>query len=60
MLLTYVVDNQNEINVVVQEYFDIVGTIMNTLAIIYFLFIVKFIEIFTVKHRQKRSTVIVL
>jgi len=60
MLLIYVIDNQHEINVVIQEYFDIVGTIVNTVAIIYFLFIVKFIEVFTMRHKLNGNTFLVM
>jgi len=42
-----------DINIIIQDYFDIVGNIISTLVIIYFLFIVKFIEI-----NDKRRTVI--
>jgi len=44
-------ENQKEINVVIQDYFDIGGTITITLVIIYDLFIVKFIEIMTEQKR---------
>jgi len=50
MLLMYFMENQKEINVVMRDYFDIAGTITNTLVSIYDLFIIKFIEIYTVKH----------
>jgi len=39
-------NSQNGVNVVIQDYFDIIGTIMNTLVIIYYLFLIKFIVIF--------------
>jgi len=56
MVLMYVVGNQNEINVVVKDYFDIVGTILNTLVSIYYLFIIKFIEVFKVSKENKTQT----
>jgi len=38
-------NNQKEVNVIIQDYFEIVGTIIITIVIIYYLFIIKFIEI---------------
>jgi len=49
MIFMTIVGNQNVINVVVKDYFDIVGTIINTLVIIYYLFIIKFNEIYAKK-----------
>jgi len=46
MLLINIMNSQNGVNVVIQDYFDIIGTIMNTLVIIYYLFLIKFIVIF--------------
>ena len=48
----YFMENQREINVVMRDYFDIAGTITNTLVSIYDLFIIKFIEIYTVKQQE--------
>jgi len=42
-------NNQSVLNVIIQDYFEIVGTIVNTSVIIYYLFLRKFIEI----HRRK-------
>jgi len=56
ILLLYVVGNQNEINVVIKDYFDIVGTILNTIVIIYYLFIIKFIEMIKVSKEDKIRT----
>jgi len=50
-------NNQNEVNVIIQDYFDIVGTILNTLVIIYYLFIRKFIEINKKKEIKPESNV---
>jgi len=44
MLLVNVMNNQNEVNVIMQDYFDIVGTIVNTLVIIYYFYLKKFME----------------
>jgi len=41
MILVNIVNNQ-DINVLLQDWFDIIGTYVNTLVIIYYLFIVKF------------------
>jgi len=62
MLLMYFMENQKEINVVILDYSDIIGTIIITLINIYDLFIIKFIEIFTVKPKepsQRAITVVV-
>jgi len=61
MLFMYI-DSQNEKNVIIQDYFDIVGTIINTLVSIYDLFIIKFIEILAGnrKNASKRPTTIQL
>jgi len=56
MLFMYIVGNQKEINVVEKDYFDIVGTILNTIVSIYYLFITKFIEIFKVTHENATQT----
>jgi len=45
-------ESRKEINVVIQNYFDIAGTIIITLINIYDLFIIKFIKIFTVKPKE--------
>jgi len=45
-------EKYNEINVVMRDYFDIAGTIINTIVCIYDLFIIKFIKIFTQKKRK--------
>jgi len=42
----YIVGGQSVINVVMKDYFDIVGTIINTLITVYYLFIIKFIDIY--------------
>ena len=36
------------INIILQDYFDIIGSIISTLVIIYDLFIVKFINLNTI------------
>jgi len=53
MLLVNIINRQSVLDVIIQDYFDIVGTIANTLVIIYYLFISKFIEI----RRQKLMAV---
>jgi len=55
MVFMYVVGHQDVINVVVKDYFDIIGTIINTVVSIYYLFIVKFIEIFTVSKTNVKN-----
>jgi len=45
MLLVNIINRQNVLNVIIQDYFEIVGTIVNTLVIIYYLFIKKFMDI---------------
>jgi len=57
MLLVNIMNNQNEVNVIIQDYFDIVGTILNTLVIIYYLFIRKFIRIRKKKEYKSPSNV---
>jgi len=54
MLLMIIVGNQKEIDVVMKDYFDIGGTIINTIVSVYDLFIIKFIEIYTV-HKEDSS-----
>jgi len=46
ILIMYVVGIQDVVNVVIKDYFDIVGTIINTSVSIYYLFIIKFLEIY--------------
>jgi len=46
-LFMYLVGGQSVINVVIKDYFDIIGTIINTLISIYYLYITKFIDIYT-------------
>jgi len=50
MTLMYIINSQKVINVVIRDYFDIAGTVANTIVSIYDLFIIKFIEIFTIKQ----------
>ncbi len=52
MLFMYIIGNQKVINVVIRDYFDIAGTITNTIVIIYDLFIIRFIEIYTIKQAE--------
>jgi len=40
-----IIEYQREINVVIRDYFEIVGAIINTIVCLYELFIIKFIEI---------------
>jgi len=55
MVFMYVIGHQDVVNVVIRDYFDIIGTIINTIVCIYYLFIVKFIEIFTVNHSKVKN-----
>jgi len=48
-LLVNIMNNQSVLNVIIQDYFEIVGTIVNTSVIVHYLFLRKFIEI----HRRK-------
>jgi len=50
MILLAVINNQDVINVIIQDYCDIVGTFINTVVIIYYLYITKFIYISNVNH----------
>jgi len=60
MLFMYI-NSQNVKNVIIQDYFDIIGTIINTLVSVYNLFIIKFIEILEIKHEtSKRPTKIIM
>jgi len=55
------INSQNEKNVIIQDYFDIIGTIINTLVSVYNLFIIKFIEILAIKQEtSKRPTTIIM
>lgn len=45
-------NRQNEINVIIQDYFNIVGSILSSLVILYDLFIIKFIEIIFQKPEE--------
>ena len=56
----YIVGNQDVINVVIKDYFDIVGTILNTLISVHYLFIIKFIEIFKVHNNDSSQRTMVL
>ena len=56
----YAVGNQNVINVVIKDYFDIVGTILNTIASIHYLFITKFIEMFKANKEDKTQTFVLI
>jgi len=60
MLFMTILSNQNGIDAVMMDYFDIVGTTATTLVCIYDLFIIKFIEIFTVKEGKRKSKAISL
>jgi len=51
----YVVGIQDVVNVVIKDYFDIVGTIINTAVSIYFLFIIKFLEIYNENRGSRYS-----
>jgi len=51
MLFMLIMEKQDVINVVMLDYFDIIGTTINTLIIIYDLFIVKFIVINSVNKK---------
>jgi len=53
--LINLINGQNEIDVVTQDYFNIVGTTICSLAIIYIIFIKKFIEILKEKPKPKNS-----
>jgi len=56
MFLMYVLENQKVLNIVMQDQFEIIGTIINTIISIYDLFIIKFLHIFsegTVKPKKK-------
>jgi len=44
--------NQDALNVVIQDYFDIIGTFINTSVIVYYLFIVRFINIYTKEEKK--------
>ncbi len=54
----YILESQKGINIVMQDQFEIVETIMNTIVSVYYLFIIKFIQIFTNnKIETKKKTV---
>ena len=60
-ILFMYINSQNEKNVIIQDYFDIIGTIINTLVSVYNLFIIKFIEILAIKQEtSKRPTTIIM
>jgi len=46
MFLMYIIEEQKGIDIVIQDRFDIIGTIINTTVSVFYLFIIKFIEIF--------------
>jgi len=50
-----ILNNQNEINIVMKDYFNIVGIFITTIVIIYDFFIIKFIEVFTTKPEKRTS-----
>jgi len=61
MLLMYIVDYQKVLDVIMHDYFDIIGTIINTLVNLYYLYIIKFIEILTTKgdNISEKTSVVV-
>jgi len=59
MLFIFIIDNQKGINAIMQDQFEIIGTIINTIIIIYNLFIIKFIHIFTKKEVTKRKSIVI-
>jgi len=51
-------ENQKGINIIIQDYFEIIGTIINTLITTYDLYIIKFINIFAKKDmKTKRKSI---
>jgi len=58
MILTEIVNSLNEINIVIQVIFEIIGIIINNSVILYYIFIKKLHNIYAGKSIIKNSNVI--
>jgi len=52
VLLVNIVNRQDEINVIIQDYFNIVGSVLSSSVTLYDIFIIKFIEIIFQKPEE--------
>jgi len=55
MIFMIILNSQSEINVVMQDYFDIMVIFVATSVSIYDLFIIKYIELYTIKPERRIS-----
>jgi len=56
MFLMYTIEEQAGINIIIQDQFDIAGTIISTIVCVFYLFIIKFEQIFKKKLEHKVGT----